>query len=347
MKNIRCFLVISQILFFLISSEAQENIHPSLIREISTGNTLGTIGFVIGNDGGRLASPNCFFFDNTDLLVIDDVNKRLTAFNANNMGYKKAIEDVDYRNSILAYSDKSLFWLIHNGNVTILDKEYKAIKSWPIDNIPLVARNGFLWGVNEQTSSIECYDQTGKKITGPEAIKIMVALNYSLYSGEEYNREIGNSIKELIEAGKSLILDGKIVTRDYKQASEYYGLFRNTKWREDKKDLFTRAPLKTSQEGQILVGFNDEGLSCWKFISRDGSPKIYLGIISPYGDLVAYFNYDEINPRVIRRTILSIGAIPDFNTFIDPIIKFDDAGNIWFMIGYPNVIKFYKVERTW
>jgi len=204
---------------------------------------------------------------------------------------------------------------------------------------------GYLWVFNS-SGRLECYDEDGIWNNEDKTKDILLKINPDIYSGKQYTENIRDAIKLLVETGKYLIVRGKILPRTLEQAHEFYSIFENSPWRNKSKDLREKAPLNIEIGTLLDFSMTDDGTTVWSLTDKKQRGS-FIGVFSAFGDLLAFFNDDEINPFYIRKKLLSENNKPSFDRFISPIARIDLRGNIYYMVGYPEVIQFYKVKRTW
>jgi hypothetical protein len=171
-----------------------------------------------------------------------------------------------------------------------------------------------------------------------------MSLNPDIYSGTIYTDAINGSIKSLINSGQFIIVAGKVVPFSFEQAQTFYKLFsKNEGQVAEHSDL--SLPF-TLLDGGIGGGGTDAGITFWEFSGRKAHTT-FIAVISPFGKVLACFSYDSITPRVIRSKTVAEGKPVGFENFIDPVILVSPKGDIFFMVGHPDQIKFYSVKRTW
>jgi hypothetical protein len=192
-----------------------------------------------------------------------------------------------------------------------------------------------LWRFDEM-GRVVAVDTSGREYKMNMVIDSIKALNPLLYSSGQYTLQIDNALISMIESGEYLIVDGKIWPKDITQAEEFYRLFQGSKWRNPSKDLGQKygvpGPGATSE---TTWGRSDDGDIIW----NTGGDRYFL--VSPYGDVEAYFTTDTIDPLKLGKYIGSPEQIegPHFAMRVSP------WGDVYFMVPTQDAIKFYVVRK--
>jgi hypothetical protein len=258
--------------------------------------------------------------------------------------FTRLISDVYYPDIEFAYPCNDRYWLCNSNSIFLVDSNFKLIRKARNDGFWIV-KNDFLWFFNHN-DLLECYDYNGNRLSHDKTMSVLREMNKSVYSDVKYNVAIREALKCLIESGRFLIIEGELVPYNYKQAKQYFSLFEGSKWRSESNDLRKQFPLEISKG--IIYGISVEGdkTSFWALTDKN-QRKALLGIFSQYGDLLAFFSDDDINPYLINDNLIKERKQRKFNEFIPPLYRIDPKGDILLIQGYPSGIKIYKVKRTW
>lgn len=310
------------------------------VGEIKTGSGPNELIYERLSDGPQHAKPELFFFSQKGEIAILNANVAILLRDRNNL---KPIDSIvvsapenPWFNPYLVeqYNDR-LLWISGEGKFE-MDANWKITNT--IENSKFRGKyyvDKKLWRFDE-LGRVVAVDTSGREYKMSMVIDSIKALNPLLYSAGQYTFKIDSALKSMIESGKYLIVDGKIWPKDFKQAEEFYRLFQGSKWRNPSKDLGQKYGVPGSgATSEVAWGRSDDGDLIW----NAGEDSYYL--ISPYGDVEAYFTTDTIDPLKLGKYVGSPEQIagPHFSMRVSP------WGDVYFMVPTPKVIKFFVVRK--
>lgn len=333
------------IAFFLVAGASglysQDITQPQFLGEVKVGNGEDQLGYRVASDTGAPPYPTVLLFQGKENLLILDRDRRIQIYEKIRLHYRNTISlrlpAVPRFVTARVYSDGTSFFCRGEVADFLLNGKFEIVRTFPAGDLKGdYFKYGFLWNFDEN-GLIEAFGVDGTRLKNPDAVKFIQSKNLDVYSNKKFPPIINASIRKLIESGRFLILDAMVFPKDFQQAKTFYQIFEGSKWRNHDKDLREKVPFDNEQEGyDSNWGMADDGSLVWKA----PYPRNEYSVLSAYGDVLAYFSTEAIDPKLVASQGEDVDSIAPGLT-----IKMSPEGAVYLMAAYPDRVKFYAVRE--